>query len=137
MSVFGDIMNAIFGSKAKAAEPASPTTASPSTASPSRASPSTAAPPARPSAAGTVDVAAILDAAAKAKKQKLNWRKSIVDLMKVLDLDSSLAARQQLAKELKYTGDMKKSAPMNVWLHKQVMIKLAENGGKVPDDLKH
>jgi hypothetical protein len=56
--------------------------------------------------------------------------------MKVLDLDSSLAAHQQLAKELKYTGDMKKSAPMNVWLHKQVMVKLAENGGKVPDELK-
>jgi Domain of unknown function (DUF3597) len=56
--------------------------------------------------------------------------------MKVLDLDSSLAAHQQLAKELKYTGDMKKSAPMNVWLDKQVLVKLAENGGKVPDELK-
>ncbi len=127
MSVFGDIMSAIFGSKAKAAAPASPSATSPSAASPSAA----------PSAPGAVDVAAILDKATKEKKQKLYWRKSIVDLMKVLDLDSSLAARQQLAKELKYTGDMKKSAPMNVWLHKQVMVKLAENGGKVPDELKH
>jgi hypothetical protein len=127
MSVFGDIMSAIFGSKAKAAAPASPSATSLSAASPSAA----------PSAPGTVDVAAILDKATKEKKQKLYWRKSIVDLMKVLDLDSSLAARQQLAKELKYTGDMKKSAPMNVWLHKQVMVKLAENGGKVPDELKH
>jgi 3-oxoacyl-ACP reductase-like protein len=132
MSVFGDIMSAIFGSKAKAAAPASPSAASPSAASPSAGSPSAA-----PSASATVDVAAILDKATKEKKQKLDWRKSIVDLMKVLDLDSSLAARQQLAKELKYTGDMKKSAPMNIWLHKQVMIKLAENGGKVPAELKH
>ena len=133
MSVFGDIMNAIFGSKAKAATPASPT----ATVSPPSASTTPSVSPSTAGGGAQVDVAAILDAAAKAKKQKLNWRKSIVDLMKVLDLDSSLAARQQLAKELKYTGDMHKSAPMNIWLHKQVMIKLAENGGKVPDELKH
>jgi Domain of unknown function (DUF3597) len=89
-----------------------------------------------PAGGAQVDVAAILDAAAKTKKQKLNWRKSIVDLMKLLDLDSSSAARKQLAKELNYTGDTKSSAKMNIWLHKQVMIKLAENGGKVPDELK-
>jgi hypothetical protein len=78
-----------------------------------------------------------LDGLTKASKEKgLDWRKSIVDLMKLLDLDSSLSARQALAKELNYPGDTKKSAEMNVWLHKQVMIKLAENGGKVPDDLK-
>jgi hypothetical protein len=67
-------------------------------------------------------------------KQKFHWRTSIVDLMKLLDLDSSAAARKTLAEELHYTGDMKDSAKMNIWLHKQVMIKLAENGGKVPDE---
>ncbi len=69
-------------------------------------------------------------------KEKLDWRRSIVDLMKLLKLDSSLSARKELAKELHYTGDPNDSAAMNVWLHKQVMIKLAENGGKVPDSLK-
>jgi hypothetical protein len=73
---------------------------------------------------------------AEKKPQKLNWRTSIVDLMKLLDLDSSLQARKALADELKYTGDKSDSATMNVWLHKQVMKKLAENGGKVPADLK-
>ena len=87
--------------------------------------------------AGTVDVAAVLDGLAKQKKQKLKWRTSIVDLMKLLDLDSSATARKRLAEELHYQGDMKHSAKMNIWLHKQVMIKLAENGGKVPEDLKH
>ena len=84
-----------------------------------------------------VDVEAVLTDLAAKNKQKLDWRKSIVDLMKLLDLDSGQAARKKLAEELHYTGDMKDSAKMNVWLHKQVMIKLAENGGKVPDDLKH
>lgn len=84
-----------------------------------------------------VDVAAVLDGLAKKNKHKLHWKTSIVDLMKLLDLDSSAAARKELAEELGYTGDMKDSAKMNVWLHKQVMIKLAANGGKVPDDLKH
>lgn len=124
MSIFGDIMSAIFGKSAKA-EPATPT-----------ASPQAPAEAARPAPPGSVDVAAILDGLAKQKKQKLNWRTSIVDLMKLLDLDSSAAARKKLATELKYTGDMNKTAPMNIWLHKQVMIKLAANGGKVPDELK-
>jgi uncharacterized protein DUF3597 len=79
----------------------------------------------------------VLDGLTKQNKQKLNWRTSIVDLMKLLDLDSSSAARQHLADELHYQGDKKDSAKMNVWLHKQVMIKLAQNGGKVPDELKH
>jgi hypothetical protein len=83
-----------------------------------------------------VDVAAVLDKLASQRKQKLNWRKSIVDLMKLLDLDSSFAARKRLAKELNYTGNMSHSASMNMWLHKQVMTKLAENGGKVPKELK-
>jgi hypothetical protein len=83
-----------------------------------------------------VDVEKVVSGLAAQKKEKLDWRKSIVDLMKVLDLDSSLKNRQELAKELGYTGDMNDSAKMNIWLHKQVMTKLAENGGKVPDSLK-
>jgi len=82
-----------------------------------------------------VDVAAVLDKAVKAKKQKLNWKTSIVDLMKALDLDSSLAARKELAEDLNYTGDTSDSATMNIWLHKQLMMKLEANGGKVPADL--
>jgi Domain of unknown function (DUF3597) len=82
-------------------------------------------------------VEAVLTRFAAQKKEKLDWRRSIVDLMKLLDLDSSLAARKQLAQELHYTGDTDDTAAMNIWLHKQVMRKLAENGGKVPDDLKH
>ena len=126
MSIFGKIMGAIFGTKAEAAPTGAPAadTATASTAT------ATAAP------AQTVDIVPILEKAAAAKKEKLNWRTSIVDLMKVLDLDSSLAARKELAKELGYTGDTNDSAKMNVWLHKQVMIKLAANGGKVPDELK-
>jgi hypothetical protein len=121
MSIFGKIMGAIFGTKAEAA---------PADASAGSAGTATAAP------AQTVDIVPILETAAAAKKEKLNWRTSIVDLMKVLDLDSSLAARKELAKELGYTGDTNDSAKMNVWLHKQVMNKLAANGGKVPDELK-
>jgi len=141
MSIFGDIMSAIFGRSAKAETPAAGTQG-PATPAASPAAPPSAATPSAPSApaaapAAPVDVAAVLDALAKKNKQKLNWRKSIVDLMKLLDLDSSQAARKKLADELHYTGDTKDSAKMNVWLHKQVMIKLAENGGKVPDDLKH
>jgi hypothetical protein len=83
-----------------------------------------------------VDVDKVVSGLASQKKEKLDWKKSIVDLMKVLDLDSSLKNRQELAKELGYTGDMNDSAKMNIWLHKQVMTKLAENGGKVPDSLK-
>jgi len=81
-------------------------------------------------------VAAILNEKASTVGQKLDWKHSIVDLMKLLDLDSSLTARKQLADELHYTGDKNDSAQMNVWLHKQVMVKLAENGGKVPEELK-
>jgi hypothetical protein len=68
--------------------------------------------------------------------EDLNWKQSIVDLMKLLKLDSSLNARKQLAQELGYTGALNGSAEMNIWLHKQVMTKLAESGGKVPDSLK-
>lgn len=83
-----------------------------------------------------VDVEQILTDKQKSSGQQLNWRTSIVDLLKLLDLDSSLQARKELAAELNYTGDTSDSAAMNVWLHRQVMNKLAANGGKVPDDLK-
>jgi len=77
-----------------------------------------------------------IDKAVAAKGEKLEWRTSIVDLMKALDIDSSFAARKELAKELGYTGDSNDSASMNIWLHKQVMAKLAANGGKLPADVK-
>ena len=83
-----------------------------------------------------VDVDAILAAAAAEKGQELNYKTSIVDLMKLLDLDSSLANRQELATELGYTGDKDGSAEMNIWLHKAVMKKLEENGGKVSAELR-
>lgn len=83
-----------------------------------------------------VDVEAVLNGLASKNSQTLNWRTSIVDLMKLLDIDSSLSARKSLADELHYTGDKEDSATMNVWLHKQVIKKLEENGGKVPADLK-
>ena len=118
MSIFGNIMSAIFGRG----------TAPTSTSSPSLA-------PSQSSGKG-VDIEAVVSQMASKKKEKLNWRTSIVDLMKVLDLDSSQTARKELAKELHYTGDMNDSAAMNIWLHKQVMIKLAENGGKVPESLR-
>lgn len=121
MSIFGDILSAIFGDGAKAAEgqPA------PGTATPA----ATAGKP-------TVDVAASLDKLAKEQREKLNWRKSIVDLMKLLKIDSSPKNRKALADELGYQGDKKDSAAMNTWLHKQVMTKLAANGGIVPQELR-
>ncbi|MGZ5988887.1 MAG: DUF3597 domain-containing protein [Rhizomicrobium sp.] len=136
MSIFGKIMGAIFGSKADAA-PAGGGSAGGGAAPTPQSSPSAA--PAAPSAAPpqSVDVAAIVDKAVAAKKEKLEWRTSIVDLMKALDIDSSLAARKELAKELGYTGDTNDSASMNVWLHKRVMAKLAANGGKLPPEIKH
>jgi 3-oxoacyl-ACP reductase-like protein len=111
--------------------------AAPSTAPAQPAAPPTAAPPtAAPAApAKAVDVAAILDGLAAKNSEKLDWKKSIVDLMKLVGMDSSFKARKQLAQELNYTGDPNDSASMNVWLHKQVLIKIAENGGKVPQEL--
>lgn len=85
--------------------------------------------------AGPVDVAAILDKMAASHHEKLDWKHSIVDLMKLVGMDSSLAARKDLASDLHYTGDTNDSAKMNMWLHKEVMRKLAENGGKVPAEL--
>ena len=135
MSIFGKIMSGIFGTKADAA-PASGGTAASPTSSPT-AAPSGGASSSAPAApAQSVDVAPILDKAVKAKGEKLEWRTSIVDLMKALDIDSSLGARKELAKELGYTGDTSDSASLNIWLHKQVMTKLAANGGKLPSDVK-
>jgi Domain of unknown function (DUF3597) len=142
MSIFGKIMGAIFGSHASAtpapggAAPAPGGSAPASGSAPAGTSSSSAsAAPAAP--AQSVDVAAIVDKAAAAKGEKLEWRTSIVDLMKALDIDSSLTARKELAKELGYSGDTNDSATMNIWLHKQVMAKLAANGGKLPPDIKH
>ena len=124
MSIFGKIMSSIFGNAAHANSVPS---GGPIVG--------TSAPKAAPIAA--VDVTVIMDKLTDESDEDLDWRKSIVDLMKLLKLDSSLAARKALATELKYDGDMKDSATMNIWLHKQVMTKLAENGGNVPADLKH
>ncbi len=135
MSIFGNIMSAIFGSHAANATPLPPSASAP----PAGATTGGGAPAAsggQSATAAPVDVAAILDKAVAAQKEKLEWRTSIVDLMKALKLDSSLAARKELAKELKYTGDTNDSAKMNVWLHQQMMKNLAANGGKLPADIK-
>jgi Domain of unknown function (DUF3597) len=133
MSIFGNIMSGILGHGSAKVQPTSTGSVAPS---PTSASSSTAAATSAAVPASQVDVEAVLSKLASQNKEKLDWRKSIVDLMKLLNLDSSLSARKELAKELHYTGDMENSAAMNIWLHKQVMVKLAENGGKVPDALK-
>ena len=142
MSVFGSIVSAIFGSKhaANVAPSAGATSGSPASAgAPSGSAASSGA------AAGTAaatkpisreDVEAILKRLHDDQREDFDWRKSIVDLMKLLKLDSSLSARKQLAQELGYSGALDGSAEMNLWLHRQVMTKLAESGGKVPDSLK-
>jgi hypothetical protein len=122
MSIFGMIKDAIFGKAAQAAPVAATQAAAP-----------TPAPAPTP---GPVDIEAILTAAAASVNYETNWRTSIVDLMKLCGLDSSLSNRKELATELGYTGDMNDSASMNIWLHRQVMNKLAANGGHVPADLK-
>ena len=134
MSIFGTIMSAIFGTSA-GATPAGGGGAAPTAGSAPGSSAGTSTASAAP--AQTVDVAPILDKAVAGKGERLEWRTSIVDLMKALDIDSSLGARKELAKELGYTGDTNDSASMNIWLHKQVMAKLAANGGKLPPDIKH
>lgn len=145
MSVFGSIMSRIFGrgQAAAAQDDAQP----PASAAAPRPAASDVPPPAHSLDAGAVpqqgaaapsepvDVEAVLTAMAANSPQKLNWRSSIVDLMKLLGLDGSFDARKQLARELGYTGDPGDSAAMNIWLHKQVMRKLAENGGRVPAEL--
>ncbi len=139
MSIFSAIKNAIFG-KAQAApvSVSEPAPASSPEAVNEKPEATTTAEPASDQHApiAEVNVESILDAAVKIKGENLNWRVSIVDLMKLCDLDSSLSARKELADELEYTGDMGDSASMNIWLHRQVMNKLAANGGYVPADLK-
>jgi hypothetical protein len=145
MSIFGSIVSAIFGSKhAAQSQPTTTTTtsagASPTT--PSAGSPAAkTAPPAGTSASAGQPISrseleALIARTVAAQDEKLDWRQSIVDLMKALKLDSSLAARKQLAQELGYGGALDGSAEMNIWLHRQVMTKLAESGGKVPDSLR-
>ena len=140
MGLFNSLMSKIFGHAAPA------TTASASQAAAAAPAPggtpqtpvaagSSAPAPAAAPAASVVDVAAVLNDLAKKNPEKLDWRRSIVDLMKLVGMDSSLAARKQLATELRYTGDQNDSASMNIWLHKEVLKKLAENGGKVPPEL--
>ena len=140
MSIFGNILSAIFHHSSSAAA-ATPGAAPAAGAPPAQSGPAgtpTAAPTAAPTTApaAAVDVTAIMDGLAAQSSEKLDWRRSIVDLMKLLNLDSSLTARKELAQELSYSGDMNDSASMNIWLHKQVMTKLAENGGKVPVELR-
>ena len=153
MSIFGSIVSAIFGSSkpasaAPAAAPTKPSSPAPSPAAPSAAVPTSAAasaaapstvaapssPPPKPMS--QQDVEAVIQKLASTQSEHYDWKVSIVDLMKLLKLDSSLAARKQLAQELGYTGALDGSAEMNIWLHKQVMLKLAEGGGQVPADLK-
>ena len=131
MSILGSLMGKILGhsareseAKVNAARPAAPAAA----AAPTTAPAATAAPP-------VVDVQTVLETMAAGTKQTLDWQHSIVDLMKLVGIDSSLANRKALAQELGYTGDMNDSATMNVWLHKQVLLKLSENGGQVPANL--
>ena len=153
MSVFGSIVSAIFGSKHAASVTAAAASSAPSQSAGS-AKGTSAPSPSTATAAGTsaasagtstaaaakpiskADVEAILAKLADEQDEDYDWKRSIVDLMKLLKLDSGLGARKQLAQELGYTGALDGSAEMNVWLHKQVMTKLAESGGKVPDSLK-
>lgn len=132
MSLFGTILSKLGIGNATVAPASTPPPMSPTSASPPPA-PAPSRPPAAP-----VDIAAQLEHLAAANPQKLNWRTSIVDLLKLLDMDSSLTARKALATELGCPADlMGDSAKMNVWLHKAVLERVAENGGKVPQELLH
>lgn len=141
MGILSKIFHKIFPSSHQEAAPP-PASGAPATASGSQQSTGAAAAPSvqraqpAPAPMQQVDVEAILNEKAAHAGQPLNWRSSIVDLLKLLDLDSSLQARKELAQELHYTGDTGDSAAMNIWLHRQVMRKLEENGGKVPAELK-
>jgi hypothetical protein len=126
MGILSNIFNKIFHRESQQPAPDAATQAAPANAP--------AAP--APAALQEVDVEAVLNEMASKNPEKLNWRTSIVDLLKLLDMDSSLTARKELAKELQYSGDLNDSATMNIWLHRQVMNKMAANGGKVPAELK-
>lgn len=138
MGIFDTLKHAIFGAHAQSTQATAsagsaqpPPAAAPVTRSTGQASAS-AIP-----ASGPVDVEAVLTKMAAAKPEKLNWQSSIVDLMKLVDLDPSLDNRKVLATELGYKGDTQDTAKMNIWLHRQVMQKLAATGGKVPGSLQH
>lgn len=123
MSIFGKLMAKIFGQGEKASTP------------PAAAPPGPVGTNAPATSTAVVDIEAVLEGMAAKNPQKLNWRTSIVDLMKLVGMDSSLTERRELAQELGYTGTMQDTAAMNIWLHKQVLRKLADNGGKVPAEL--
>jgi Domain of unknown function (DUF3597) len=137
MGMFTNLMAKIFGhATASSASSVAPSgTTIESATAPTPTTPAASAVSSVPSSTPIVDVTAILDDLAAKNPEKLDWRKSIVDLMKLVDMDSSLSARKQLATELHYSGNENDSAAMNVWLHKEVITKLAENGGKVPQEL--
>jgi len=132
MSILGSILGGIFKKKKEESAPAAPAPAS--TAAPVAPQAAPVA-PAAVAPAQEVDVAGILDFMNDQRAQKLNWRTSIVDLMKLVGLESSLAERKELADELGYTGDKSDSASMNIWLHAQVIRKIRDNGGRLPTDL--
>ena len=142
MSIFGSILSKIFppAHPAVVAAQSAPASQTAPTQAPASVAPTISTSPAampKPAASmSEVDVEAILSGMADKNFEKLNWRTSIVDLMKLLGLDSSMTARKQLATELHYSGDMNDSASMNMWLQKQVMSQLEANGGKVPASLK-
>ncbi len=139
MGLFHNLMSKIFNHGGAT----SPGGAAPAAGTGGASAPGNVAQAGAPAAAGgapaapaqNVDVAAVLEGMAAKSSEKLDWKTSIVDLMKLVGMDSSLSARKELAKELNYTGDTNDSASMNIWLHKEVMKKLAENGGKVPQNL--
>ena len=141
MSIFSKLVSAIFGSSQTAGPaptswgPSATTTSSPGSPSAGPA-PAAGAPAATGKPMSRLELEAMIEKTAAQQREDLNWQESIVDLMKLFKLDSSLGARKQLAKELGYTGVLDGSAEMNIWLHRQVMVKLAESGGKVPEHLK-
>ena len=137
MSIFGKIASAIFGSKhAAGVTTGGGTAAAPPSSTATTTSAGASAGSASPKAISRADVEGILQKLAAEQREDLDWKRSIVDLMKLLKLDSGLGPRKQLAQELGYTGALDGSSEMNVWLHRQVMTKLAESGGKVPDSLR-
>jgi 8-oxo-dGTP pyrophosphatase MutT (NUDIX family) len=144
MGMFSNFMGRVFGKKESEETPA----AVPAAAEEVAVQAVPAAEPAEPSRAVRVepsgdvaavpdfDVTAYLDGLTKASKEKgLDWRKSIVDMMKLVGIDSSLSARRELAEELGFSGDPKDSAKMNVWLHREMLQRIAANGGRLPADL--
>ena len=143
MGLFNNLMSKIFGHAPAPTVAAAGTSTAPSTAgtqataAPASAAgaPAATAPTAPRTAVQVVDVAVILDGLAAKNSEKLDWKKSIVDLMKLVDMDSSFENRKELARELGYTGDPGDSAAMNIWLHKRVMKELAAHGGKVPANM--